>query len=218
MTNNTPGKIRRLTVAVALSSAVLAKAKPAEIDQIKQLVSAAVGADPTRGDQVAVAVRAFNPADITPPKFYEQPWFAMAVRNGVALVAVLLTLLLGVRPLIKALRRDGSAAAKGKDARKKGKAAASDDDDEDAEEASAPRAEAAADPNAPRPSRSIGPGPTTGMIKPMLAPAQDESGAIDTELLSRQVGLAQRLVQEKPDSAVAVLRQMLKEPSEEGAS
>ncbi|MBB3359443.1 MULTISPECIES: flagellar basal-body MS-ring/collar protein FliF [unclassified Novosphingobium] len=218
VTNNTPGKIRRLTVAVALSSAVLAKAKPAEIDQIKQLVSAAVGADPTRGDQVAVAVRAFNPADITPPKFYEQPWFAMAVRNGVALVAVLLTLLLGVRPLIKALRRDGGASAKGKDARKKGKAAASEDDDEDAEEANAARAEGAADPNAPRPSREIGPGPTTGMIKPMLAPAQDETGAIDTELLSRQVGLAQRLVQEKPDSAVAVLRQMLKEPSEEGAS
>ena len=67
------------------------------------------------------------------------------------------------------------------------------------------------------PSRTIGPGPTTGVIKPMLAPAQDETGAIDTELLSRQVGLAQRLVQEKPDSAVAVLRQMLKEPTEEGA-
>jgi flagellar M-ring protein FliF len=118
VTNNTPGKIRRLTVAVALSSAVLAKAKPAEIDQIKQLVSAAVGADPTRGDQVAVAVRAFNPADITPPKFYEQPWFAMAVRNGVALLAVLLTLLLGVRPLIKALRREGPAAGGKERARK----------------------------------------------------------------------------------------------------
>lgn len=206
VTNNTPGKIRRLTVAVALSSAVLAKAKPAEIDQIKQLVSAAVGADPTRGDQVAVAVRAFNPADITPPKFYEQPWFAMAVRNGVALLAVLLTLLLGVRPLIKALRREpGAAGAKATRAKQ-------DEDDEDED-----RESAVDDPDMPRPSRTIGPGPTTGVIKPMLAPAQDESGAIDTELLSRQVGLAQRLVQEKPDSAVAVLRQMLKEPTEEGA-
>jgi flagellar M-ring protein FliF len=205
VTNNTPGKIRRLTVAVALSSAVLAKAKPADIDQIKQLVSAAVGADPARGDQVAVAVRAFNPADITPPKFYEQPWFAMAVRNGVALLAVLLTLLLGVRPLIKALRREPGAAS-AKAARKKDE----DDEDEDSEDA-------ADDPDTPRPSRTIGPGPTTGVIKPMLAPAQDETGAIDTELLSRQVGLAQRLVQEKPDSAVAVLRQMLKEPTEEGA-
>lgn len=207
VTNNTPGKIRRLTVAVALSSAVLAKAKPAEIDQIKQLVSAAVGADPARGDQVAVAVRAFNPADITPPQFYEQPWFAMAVRNGVALLAVLLTLLLGVRPLIKALRREPGAAG-GKAARSR-KGAEDDDEDEDED--------AADDPDTPRPSRTIGPGPTTGVIKPMLAPAQDETGAIDTELLSRQVGLAQRLVQEKPDSAVAVLRQMLKEPTEEGA-
>ena len=208
VTNNTPGKIRRLTVAVALSSAVLAKAKPAEIEQIKQLVSAAVGADPARGDQVAVAVRAFNPADVVPPKFYEEPWFAMAVRNGVALVAVLLTLLLGVRPLIKALRREPASAAKGKAARK---AQADDDEGEDDEDG------ATDDGDTPRPSRTIGPGPTTGVIKPMLAPAQDATGAIDTELLSRQVGLAQRLVQEKPDSAVAVLRQMLKEPTEEGA-
>jgi hypothetical protein len=36
----------------------------------------------------------------------------MMVRNGVALLAVLLTLLLGVRPLIKALRRDHRGAAK----------------------------------------------------------------------------------------------------------
>ncbi len=222
VTNNNPGKIRRLTVAVALSADVLAKAKPQEIDQIKQLVSAAVGADPARGDQVAVAVRPFSPADVSPPKFYETPWFAMAVRNGVALLAVLLTLLLGVRPLIRALRRDGAAPA-GKKAKKgkKGKAAAADDEDDEDENGDEETAQEGADSaegEIPRPTRSIGPSPTTGVIKPMLAPAQDESGAIDTELLSRQVGLAQRLVQEKPDSAVAVLRQMLKEPvAEEGS-
>jgi flagellar M-ring protein FliF len=46
VTNASPGKVRRLSVAVALSGAAMAKAKPGEIDQIKQLVSAAVGADP----------------------------------------------------------------------------------------------------------------------------------------------------------------------------
>ena len=66
--------------------------------------------------------------------------------------------------------------------------------------------------------RALGPSATTELIKPMLAPAQDDSGAIDTERLSRQVGLAQRLVQEKPDSAVAVLRQMLNEPNTEEES
>jgi flagellar M-ring protein FliF len=73
VTNNNPGKIRRLTVAVALSADVLAKAKPQEIDQIKQLVSAAVGADPARGDQVAVAVRPFSPPMFPRPSSMKRP-------------------------------------------------------------------------------------------------------------------------------------------------
>jgi flagellar M-ring protein FliF len=182
VTNAGPGKIRRLSVAVALSAAAMAKAKPGEIDQIKQLVSAAVGADPTRGDQIAVVVRNFQPVTIDQPKFWETPWFAMAVRNGVALLAVLLTLLLGVRPLIKALKRDPAAAKPPPD---------SADDD------------AAEDEDAPRPE---------------MVPAQDpQTGAVDPELLGKQVGLAQQLVREKPDTAVAALRQMLKDPEAEPA-
>jgi flagellar M-ring protein FliF len=182
VTNAGPGKIRRLSVAVALSAAAMAKAKPGEIDQIKQLVSAAVGADPTRGDQIAVVVRNFQPVTIDQPKFWETPWFAMAVRNGVALLAVLLTLLLGVRPLIKALKRDPAAAKPVPDA--------ADDD-------------AAEDEDSPRPE---------------MVPAQNpQTGAVDPELLGRQVGLAQQLVREKPDTAVAALRQMLKDPEAEPA-
>lgn len=106
VSNRSPGKIRRLSVAVALSQSAMAKAKPADIDQIKQLVSAAVGADPARGDQVAVFVRSFDtPAEIKVP-FYEAPWFADVLHHGVLLVGVLLVLLLGVRPLIKALKPD----------------------------------------------------------------------------------------------------------------
>jgi hypothetical protein len=40
--------------------------------------------------------------------------------------------------------------------------------------------------------------------------------AVDTERLTQQVGLAQPLVQEKPDSAVAALRQMLTQPESGG--
>ena len=168
VTNAGPGKIRRLSVAVALSAATMAKAKPGEIDQIKQLVSATVGADPARGDQIAVVVRNFQPITIDQPKFWETPWFAMVVRNGVALLAVLLTLLLGVRPLIKALKRDPAAAP------------------DDA-------LSAATDSNEDRATRG-----KSAMTTP-----------IDPELLGQQVGLAQRLVREKPDTAVAALRQML---------
>jgi len=64
----------------------------------------------------------FEPADLEPPAFYEQPWFAMLVRYGTALLAVLLVLLLAVRPLIGKLKGAGSkggdtpAAPAGEDA------------------------------------------------------------------------------------------------------
>lgn len=190
VSNVAPGKIKRLLVAVAVSQEAMAKAKPADIEQIKQLVSAAVGADPTRGDQVAVAIRSFKPAVVEAPKFYETPWFATILRNAVALLAVLLVLLLGVRPLIKALKRDPAASKRSK----------AENDDEEAPE----DGEGAV--SAPKPL----------VAKADLRPAQDAStGVVDTELLSRQVGIAQRLVKEKPDSAVAALRQMLKENTEE---
>ena len=103
--NGTPGKIRRLSVAVALSGAAMKKAKPQEIDQIKQLVSATVGADEKRGDQVTVMVRNFDvhPADAMP--FYQAPWFLTLVRYAMALIGVVLVLFLAVRPLIRALTR-----------------------------------------------------------------------------------------------------------------
>ena len=104
--NHSPGKVKRLSVAVALSQKAMAKFKQSDIDQIKQLVSAAVGADPARGDQIAVVVRSFDsPAPVKIP-FYEAPWFNNAVHHGVLLLGVLLVLLLGVRPFIKALKRD----------------------------------------------------------------------------------------------------------------
>jgi len=53
----------------------------------------------------------FEPVDLEPPAFYEEPWFGMLVRYGTALIAVLLVLLLAVRPLIGKLRGKGEAAA-----------------------------------------------------------------------------------------------------------
>lgn len=111
VSNSGPGKVKRLSVAVALSQAALKKAKPEDIEQIKQLVSAAVGANPQRGDQVSVLARPFEPVSTEEQPFYETGWFAMVVRNVVALIAVLLVLLLGVRPLIAALKRRSEALA-----------------------------------------------------------------------------------------------------------
>ncbi|MFM6933612.1 MAG: flagellar basal-body MS-ring/collar protein FliF [Novosphingobium sp.] len=110
VSNGAPGKIKRLSVAVALSGTVMAKAKPQDIEQIKTLVSAAVGADTQRGDQVAVMVRAFDAAQVEAPPIYEQGWFLTLVRYGAALIGVILVLLLGVRPLVRALKCDPTTA------------------------------------------------------------------------------------------------------------
>jgi flagellar M-ring protein FliF len=166
--NQSPGKIKRLSVAVAISQEVMKKAKPGDIDQIKALVSAAMGIDPARGDQIQVLVRPFDvPADTALP-FYEAPWFAMVVRTVAALLGVLLVLLMGVRPLVRALKRD--PAAVGENEARTGSAAPA--------------------PGAP----------------------------VDAAVLGRQVGLAQRIVKEKPEDALVALRAMLGQSAPEAAS
>ena len=157
--NTSPGKLKRISVAVAISQATMKKAKPADLEQIKALVSAAMGVDPARGDQIQVMVRAFEPVEDVSLAFYEAPWFAMVVRSVVALIAVLLVLLMGVRPLIRALRRstDGPSAAD----------------------------------------------------EPGVLAARKPPPALDAALLGRQVGLAQRIVEEKPDDALVALRALL---------
>ena len=175
--NTTPGKLKRLSVAVAISAKAL-KNNKADVDQIKQLVSAAVGVDAARGDQVAVISRDFSKAVDLGVPFYESGWFATLVRYGAALVALLLVLLMGVRPLIKALRRADGETAAGAD--EFGRA----DGEHDGKRGHAPSA----------PSRPI-----------------------DPVRLSQQVGRAQQIVADKPDDAVAALRQMLGE-TEAGAA
>ena len=113
-------------------------------------------------------------------------------------IAVLMVLLLGVRPLIKALKREPAVAADEKAAKKRKKGAAADDEDgEDEEDAD-----------------SI----TPDEMAEAMQPAQNsETGKVDPEALARQVSLAQRLVVEKPDSALVALKQMLNTPETEEA-
>jgi flagellar M-ring protein FliF len=193
VSNQGPGGIKRLSVAVALSKGALKGAKAKDIADIEALVGAAVGANAQRGDQVKVVMRSFEPIDDAPPAFYETPWFATLVRYGAAVLAVLLVLLLGVRPLIAALRGDKAARPK----KAKGKKNAANDEDDDG---FAP-VEAL---NAP------------GAVPAIATTRRDENGVdVDisrSELLARQIDLAQRLVQDQHGSAVQALRQMLNEP------
>lgn len=105
-----PGTLKRVSVAVAIDQARLKNAKPADLKKIEDLVAAAVGIDPARGDKVAVVVRPFAPTVVEEPPVWETPWFMAILRNVVALLAVLLVLLLGVRPMLKLIK--GRAEAK----------------------------------------------------------------------------------------------------------
>lgn len=113
VTSNRPGSVARISVGVALSREALEAIEPATARQVEELVAAAVGADPDRGDTVKVITGAFEPVEAEETPFYETGWFAMVVRNAVALIAVLLGLFFGVRPVVRALTRRGDGDESG---------------------------------------------------------------------------------------------------------
>jgi len=121
VTRNAPGALRRLSVAVVLRDVEGSKPRsPVEMQQITQLVNSAVGANTGRGDQVTVISRRFAAApDLGGGQpWYESGWLAMILRNVTAIVIALLVLMLGVRPLSKALmkkRDDAGRGAAGRD-------------------------------------------------------------------------------------------------------
>lgn len=108
VTSTRPGGLVKLSVAVAVSDAALEAAAPLTSEQLQSLVSAAVGADDARGDQVQVVVSAFESTELAPMAFYEEAWFASVLRYVTALIAVLMVLMLAVRPFIKRMREPGS--------------------------------------------------------------------------------------------------------------
>ncbi len=113
VTRTVPGAVQRISVAVLLRNPEGQPRTEAEIRQITELVRAAVGYNEARQDQVTVVSRAFtNNADVREgPAWYEAGWVAMVARHVTAVVIALLVLLLGVRPLAKALlkKRDEGA-------------------------------------------------------------------------------------------------------------
>ncbi|MBB3033992.1 flagellar basal-body MS-ring/collar protein FliF [Alteriqipengyuania lutimaris] len=112
VSNLTPGALKHVSVAVAIDQNALENTSAADIQKIEDLVSAAVGAREERGDIVTVVMRPFTEVVAEEPPFYETGWFAMMVRNGVALIAVLLVLIFVVRPLMKMARgKAGKAEA-----------------------------------------------------------------------------------------------------------
>ncbi|MBQ1497758.1 MAG: flagellar M-ring protein FliF [Sphingomonas sp.] len=116
VTRQAPGGIRRLSVAVLLREEPGKPRSTVEIQQITQLVQAAMGYNQGRADQVTVISRKFTTAADAAdkgPAWYEANWVPLAARNATALVIALLVLFLGVRPLTKALLKKREEPAAG---------------------------------------------------------------------------------------------------------
>ena len=107
VTRATPGSVKRLSVAVLLRDPDKTRRTAMEINQITDLVKSAVGFDQARNDNVTVISRKFAGATdaAAGPAWYDNAWLPVLARNGTAILIALLVLLLGVRPIAKALMK-----------------------------------------------------------------------------------------------------------------
>ncbi len=103
VTHSPQGKLRRVSVAVALNQGKKALTQ-ADLTKIDTLVKGAVGFDATRGDVVAISQRPFVQAEVAEPAFYDQAWFLPLVKQVGAILAALLAFLFIGRPLIRAAK------------------------------------------------------------------------------------------------------------------
>ena len=120
VTHQPVGRVRRLTVAVALRDAVGGKKRSkVELAQIDSLVKGAVGFDPARGDVVAISARPFADTAESTAKWWDSPLLMMIIRQlGAAIVAILVLLFIG-RPLLRMLREKSGDASENAELEKK---------------------------------------------------------------------------------------------------
>lgn len=119
-TRVSPGRIRRLSVAVVVDDRLLPSGErrqhtPEEIERLTQLVRDAVGFDIQRGDSVSLNNIAFTqPGEMAPlpePAMWEEPWFwdvAKQVLGGLVLLLLVFGLL---RPIMRSLVEKAPAPA-----------------------------------------------------------------------------------------------------------
>ncbi|KQZ74134.1 flagellar M-ring protein FliF [Sphingopyxis sp. Root214] len=103
VTHSPQGKLRRVSVAVALNQGKKALTQ-ADLTKIDNLVKGAIGYDATRGDLVAINQRPFVQVEDTAPAFYDQGWFLPLVQQVGAILAALLAFLFIGRPMIRAAK------------------------------------------------------------------------------------------------------------------
>lgn len=112
VTHQPVGRVRRLTVAVALRDSVGGKKRSkVELAQIDNLVKGAVGFDPARGDIVAISARPFAEATESSAKWWDSPLIMVGLRQLGGVVAALLVFFFVGRPLLRLLREKAQGAS-----------------------------------------------------------------------------------------------------------
>ena len=128
----TPGGVSRLSAAVIIDDRESVGADgqpgrrtpltPGEIAEYTALAREAIGFDAGRGDSVSVLNRAFRPLEDVPPieplPVWQQDWVWTMVRQSLTGLAVLLLVLLVVRP---AVRRPRARLGRRRTARRTGR-------------------------------------------------------------------------------------------------
>ncbi len=103
VTHNPQGRLRRVSVAVALNQGKKALTQ-ADMTKIDSLVKGAVGYDAARGDLIAISQRPVRQVEDASPAFYDQGWFMpLAQQVGAILAAILAFFFIG-RPMIRAAK------------------------------------------------------------------------------------------------------------------
>jgi flagellar M-ring protein FliF len=111
VTHNPQGRLKRVSVAVALRDAGGKKGRSAaEILAVENLVKGAVGFDAARGDAVVVSSRPFAVTETVEESFWDKPWFMTLLRQVGALIAAILAFFFIGRPLMRKLKSVPAAA------------------------------------------------------------------------------------------------------------
>lgn len=125
VTHSPQGKLRRVSVAVALNQGKKALTQ-ADLTKIDALVKGAVGYDAARGDLVAINQRPFAAVEDTAPAFYDQGWFMPLVQQVGAILAALLAFLFIGRPMMRAAKQRAARRAEQNEAIEQSLLAATD--------------------------------------------------------------------------------------------
>src|SRR3990167_1879888 len=110
VTHSPQGKLRRVSVAVALHQGKKALTQ-ADLTKIDALVKGAIGYDATRGDLGAINQSPFAKVEDSAPAFYDRGWFMPLGQQVGAILAALLAFLFIGRPMIRAAKERAAKRA-----------------------------------------------------------------------------------------------------------